>query len=102
MDVYLDALDHNVDGRCLLNEEDLDADLNYLNSSSTFSSAYKDITLFHEFSKNLKLSNQLRLGHLNFRSLSNKLPETSLLLTQTKLFFWPEQRLGSMMPKHQI
>src|SRR6218665_324347 len=85
MDVYLDALDHNVDGRCLLNEEDLDADLNYLNSSSTFSSAYKEITLFHEFSNNLKFLNQLRLGHLNFRSLSNKLPEISLLLAQTKL-----------------
>src|SRR6218665_1496326 len=84
MDVYLDYLDHNADGRSLLNREDLDADLNCLNSSSTFSSAYKDITLFHKFSNNLNFSDQLRLGHLNCRSLS-KLPEISILLAQTKL-----------------
>jgi len=51
----------------------------------TFSSAYKDITLFHEFSNNLKYSSQLRLGHLNCHSLSNQLPEISILLAQTKL-----------------
>src|SRR6218665_947250 len=84
MDVYLDPLDHNANERSLLNEEDLD-DLNCLNSSSTLSSAYKDTTIFHEFSNNIKFSNQLRLGRLKCRSLFNKLPEISLLLAQTKL-----------------
>ena len=85
VDDYLDPIEYYNDGRVLLNEEGLDADLNCLNSTSTFSSSYKDLEQLHDFSKSLKYSNQFSFAHLNCRSLNSKLPEISLLLSQINI-----------------
>src|SRR6218665_2887309 len=85
VDDYLDPIEYYNDGRVLLNEEDLNADLNCLNSTSTFSSSYKDLEQLHDFSKSLKYSDQFSFAHINCRSLNSKLPEISLLLSQINI-----------------
>src|SRR6218665_1404699 len=82
-DKYLDPIALNDDGRMLLNEEGLDADINYFNSTSNYSCMYKDLGQFLEFSECLQHKNQLSIVHLNCLSMINKIHEIGLLLTQT-------------------
>ena len=74
-DKYLDLITLNDDGRVLPNEEGLDADINYLNYTSTYSSTYKDLRQFQDFYEYLHHKNQLCIVQLNCRSIINNISE---------------------------
>ena len=80
---YLDPIDHSDEGRMLLNDEGLDADLNCLDSSSEFSSMHTDLHQLYNFSKSLNHLNQFSIAHLNCRGMNNKSNEIFMLLTQS-------------------
>src|SRR6218665_3856936 len=80
---YFDPIDHNDVGRMLLNEGGLDADLNCLNSSSDFSSMYKDLDQLNNFSENLNHLNQCSIAYLNCWGMNHKLTEIGMLLSHS-------------------
>ena len=83
-DQYLDPSDYNDESRNLLNTEGIDADLNYLNSTSTFSSMYKDVSELRDFSNSLNHVNQICTAHINCRSMNHKISDIEHLLIHTK------------------
>jgi len=83
-DQYLDPSDYNDESRNLLNTEGIDADLNYLNSTSTFSSMYKDVSELRDFSNSLNHVNQICIAHINCRSMNHKISDIEHLLIHTK------------------
>jgi hypothetical protein len=82
-DNCLDVNEINDECRFLLMDDGIDADINFYNMRSSYSSTYKEVEQLPEFFSNIKATNHFCITHLNGRGINLKLAEISLLLAQS-------------------
>src|ERR1043165_9446033 len=83
-DIIFEPVDHYEDGRTLLLDQDIDADINLFTGRTVCASTYLNMEQVSGTVAKLKYRDNLSVAHLNCRSLFYKLAEIQIMLSLTK------------------